>query len=269
MHKTLIIISLCLGSLVFTHAQILVNEPINFKDSLNIFELVEYRVDNFVCNDTVKTIYEIDALGRKKKMTQYFRNRLQKEVIYLESDSSKLFAKKVEKNYNISTAEIEEELNHYYYYDNNENIKEHVIKNETDSIIEKTLYSYNDQNNVDTLVYKIVQSKWTKSQPPGTKEIFKYDIDKNLVFKTTKKPNKRRSKTREYTFIKQKVKPIDNNLTLEIKQNDKDQKGRIEYIFDQLGNVISFKQFATFPPKKGKKEKEMQLCTFKFDIKYK
>lgn len=189
-------------------------------------------------------------------------------MIYLESDTSKLFAKLVVKNYDRSTAELKENLTHYFYYDTNENIIKHSIRNEKDSIIEQTLFSYDDLNRVETKIYKIVQPKWKKSRPPFTIESFKYNIEKNLVFKTTKKPNKKSSKPKEYPLSSVKIKQLDGNLTLETTENNFDKKGRNEYVFDKLGNIISHKKYSTYPQKNDIKEKEVQLFTFMFDIIY-
>jgi hypothetical protein len=121
---------------------------------------------------------------------------------------------------------------------------------------------------VETKIYKIVQPIWKKSRPPFTIESFKYNIEKNLVFKTTKKPNKKSSKPKEYPLSSVKVKPLDGNLTLETTENNFDKKGRNEYVFDKLGNVISHKKYSTYSQKNDKKEKEVQLFTFMFDIIY-
>lgn len=67
MNKLQLTILLWLGILVQGLIQTSINQPVNFKDSLKITKIIEYRVDNFVCTDTIKTINEIDAIGRRKK----------------------------------------------------------------------------------------------------------------------------------------------------------------------------------------------------------
>lgn len=67
MNKLQLTILLWLGILVQGLTQTSINQPVNFKDSLKITKIIEYRVDNFVCTDTIKTINEIDAIGRRKK----------------------------------------------------------------------------------------------------------------------------------------------------------------------------------------------------------
>ncbi len=268
MYKSILVL-LIIFPMAQIQSQPTINDPIPYKDSLNIKKINVYTVDNFICTDTSVTIIELDTLARIKKTSQYWKGKL--------TSSQEFFADNIFANFSksiiVQTPDLElkipEVMHIYYDYDSTGNLIKSTSKTESDTILDQTNYYYNDDHSINKIVYTKTAYRFEGSKPSGTIDSFEYNLDKNLVTTIQIKPNGKRKVRREDQIVKQRLdlSTIKNN-TIEFVDQLENRITRTVYKFDTKQNIISNEGFMQIKNKDGTWLDESKVFTIINEIEY-
>ena len=267
--KKIVSVIVFMFGMINVQAQPKINDPIPYKDSLNISKITVYEVSNFICEDTTHTVIELDSFARIKKQSKFIKGKLYSEVEHFQGEGSTRFVKSIKIQEEDTKLKIPAKLYNYYEYDISGNLVLETSKTESDSILHQTRYSYNEDHSINEITYSTVAYRFRMRKPNGTIDSFEYDIKENIVKTIRIKPNGRRKVKGQDQIIKKRydLSKVENNR-LEFKEEAGKRKTRTVFKFDEKKNIISNEGYMQLQQEDGTFSIESKVYTTINKIEY-